>query len=158
MYICEQASEYEWGRMTDLAFKEFGVNAKISKRSAYMRSLQINARVYFAMHESLPGVRTVVGMACISDPGIIDHESDSWWLTDVCVLPGWRGEGVGTMLVQHAIEQVQRFQDGHDHCDDGLRLACIPERMGYYKWFGFVVDEAFENKWDDTFVLMVKDI
>jgi GNAT superfamily N-acetyltransferase len=60
--------------------------------------------------------------------GRIDRGDYHSELYDLYVLPPWRGQGVGQVLVQRLAEEAGR----------PLYLACLPQAMGFYQRFGFV--------------------
>jgi amino-acid N-acetyltransferase len=60
--------------------------------------------------------------------GRIDRGDQHAELYDLYVIPAWRGQGVGRVLVEHLMEQATR----------PLYLACLPTAVGFYRRFGFV--------------------
>jgi amino-acid N-acetyltransferase len=60
--------------------------------------------------------------------GRIDRCAQHAELYDLYVVPAWRGQGVGRVLVEHLVEQSNR----------PLYLACLPAAVGFYRRFGFV--------------------
>jgi GNAT superfamily N-acetyltransferase len=60
--------------------------------------------------------------------GRIDRSDQHAELYDLYVIPAWRGQGVGRVLVEQLMAQATR----------PLYLACLPTAVGFYQRFGFV--------------------
>ena len=48
--------------------------------------------------------RTLGSASIIDDDEVTGWEGDEWWLANVFVLPEYRGRGIGSSLIKHAIE------------------------------------------------------
>ena len=84
---------------------EFGHLYPAWNESAAIDELSQDASPGLPLHlAAIENDRTLGSTSIIPDDEVTGWEGNEWWLANVFVLPEYRGRGIGSSLIKHAIE------------------------------------------------------